>query len=29
MDLSLQRYPNNVGINIMRREGNAEVVVVA
>jgi glycogen debranching enzyme len=29
MDLSLQRYPHNVGINIMRREGNAQVVVVA
>jgi glycogen debranching enzyme len=26
MDLLLQRYPNNVGINIMRKEGKAEVV---
>jgi glycogen debranching enzyme len=28
VDLRLQRYPNNVGINVMRKEGNAEVVVV-
>lgn len=29
VDLMLQRYPNNVGINIIRKEGNAEVVIVA
>ncbi len=29
VDLSLQRYPNNVGVNIMRKQGNPEVVVVA
>jgi glycogen debranching enzyme len=29
MDLVLQRYPNNVGINVMRKEGASEVVVVA
>ncbi|MEN3362974.1 MAG: hypothetical protein V7606_248 [Burkholderiales bacterium] len=29
LDLRLQRYPNNVGINVMRKEGNAEVVLVA
>ncbi|HJU71681.1 MAG TPA: amylo-alpha-1,6-glucosidase [Paucimonas sp.] len=29
VDLLLQRYPNNVGINVMRKEGNIEVVVVA
>jgi glycogen debranching enzyme len=29
LDLALQRYPNNVGVNIMRKEGNAEVVLVA
>ncbi|MEN3291551.1 MAG: hypothetical protein V7642_804 [Burkholderiales bacterium] len=29
MDLVLQRYPNNVGINVMRKEGKSEVVVVA
>jgi glycogen debranching enzyme len=29
VDLRLQRYPNNVGINVVRKEGNAEVVVVA
>ncbi len=28
VDLRLQRYPNNVGINVMRKEGDAEVVVV-
>lgn len=29
VDLLLQRYPNNVGINVMRKHGNVEVVVVA
>ncbi|RJG07227.1 amylo-alpha-1,6-glucosidase [Noviherbaspirillum cavernae] len=29
VDLMLQRYPNNVGINVMRKSGNAEVVTVA
>ncbi|RJF99791.1 amylo-alpha-1,6-glucosidase [Noviherbaspirillum saxi] len=29
MDLRLQRYPNNVGINVLRKEGHAEVVVIA
>jgi glycogen debranching enzyme len=29
VDLLLQRYPNNVGVNILRKQGNAEVVVVA
>jgi glycogen debranching enzyme len=29
LDLRLQRYPNNVGINVIRKEGHAEVVVVA
>jgi glycogen debranching enzyme len=29
VDLLLQRYPNNVGVNILRKEGNVEVVVVA
>jgi glycogen debranching enzyme len=29
VDLQLQRYPNNVGINIMRRSGKVEVVSVA
>jgi glycogen debranching enzyme len=29
LDLMLQRYPNNVGINILRKDGKAEVVVVA
>ncbi|KRB84850.1 amylo-alpha-1,6-glucosidase [Noviherbaspirillum sp. Root189] len=29
VDLQLQRYTNNVGINIMRRSGNVEVVSVA
>lgn len=28
LDLVLQRYPNNVGINLIRREGKAEVVIV-
>jgi glycogen debranching enzyme len=28
-DLLLQRYPNNVGVNIMRKQGPLEVVVVA
>ncbi|RJG04039.1 amylo-alpha-1,6-glucosidase [Noviherbaspirillum sedimenti] len=29
VDLRLQRYPNNVGINVVRKEGRAEVVVMA
>jgi glycogen debranching enzyme len=29
IDLQLQRYPNNVGVNVVRKEGKAEVVVVA
>jgi glycogen debranching enzyme len=29
IDLLLQRYPHNVGINIMRKEGKAEVVTIA
>ncbi|HEV7617866.1 MAG TPA: amylo-alpha-1,6-glucosidase [Burkholderiaceae bacterium] len=29
VDLLLQRYPNNVGINVVRKHGNVEVVVVA
>ena len=29
VDLRLQRYPNNVGINVVRKVGHAEVVVVA
>jgi glycogen debranching enzyme len=29
VDLRLQRYPNNVGINVVRKQGDAEVVVVA
>jgi len=29
VDLLLQRYPNNIGINVMRKEGNAEVVSIA
>ncbi|HZW12923.1 MAG TPA: amylo-alpha-1,6-glucosidase [Noviherbaspirillum sp.] len=29
LDLMLQRYPNNVGVNVVRKEGNAEVVAVA
>ncbi|MFC7517590.1 glycogen debranching N-terminal domain-containing protein [Herbaspirillum sp. GCM10030257] len=29
VDLQLQRYPNNVGINIMRRSGKVEVVSIA
>jgi glycogen debranching enzyme len=29
VDLLLERYPNNVGVNILRKEGNVEVVVVA
>jgi glycogen debranching enzyme len=29
IDLRLQRYPNNVGINLLRKEGKAEVVIVA
>ena len=29
VDLRLQRYPHNVGINVVRKEGQAEVVSVA
>ncbi|HJV80330.1 amylo-alpha-1,6-glucosidase [Noviherbaspirillum sp.] len=29
VDLLLQRYPNNVGVNVIRKEGNVEVVAVA
>jgi glycogen debranching enzyme len=29
LDVRLERYPNNVGINVVRKEGDAEVVVVA
>lgn len=29
VDLLLQRYPNNVGVNVVRKVGNAEVVAVA
>jgi glycogen debranching enzyme len=29
LDLLLQRYPNNVGINVARKEGHAQVVAVA
>jgi glycogen debranching enzyme len=29
VDLRLQRYPHNVGINLLRKEGKAEVVIVA
>jgi glycogen debranching enzyme len=29
LDLLLQRYPNNVGVNILRKTGPVEVVVVA
>lgn len=29
VDLLLQRYPNNVGVNVLRKEGNIEVVAVA
>ncbi|GAB3542009.1 amylo-alpha-1,6-glucosidase [Noviherbaspirillum agri] len=29
LDLMLQRYPNNVGVNVIRKEGKAEVVAVA
>ncbi|HJV74200.1 MAG TPA: amylo-alpha-1,6-glucosidase [Noviherbaspirillum sp.] len=29
LDLMLQRYPNNVGVKVIRKEGNAEVVAVA
>ncbi len=28
LDLSLQRYPNNVGINLMRKQGQIDVVAV-
>lgn len=29
VDLWLQRYPNNVGVNVIRKRGDAEVVAVA
>lgn len=29
VDLLLQRYPNNVGVNVLRKEGEVEVVMVA
>ncbi|HVL75503.1 MAG TPA: amylo-alpha-1,6-glucosidase, partial [Noviherbaspirillum sp.] len=29
VDLRLQRYPNNVGVNVVRKSGDVEVVVVA
>ncbi len=29
VDLLIQRYPNNVGINLVRKEGKAEVVTIA
>ena len=29
VDLILERYPNNVGVEIVRKNGKAEVVVVA
>lgn len=29
VDLLLQRYPNNVGVNVIRKDGDAEVVAVA
>jgi glycogen debranching enzyme len=29
VDLWLQRYPNNVGVNVIRKQGNVEVVAVA
>ncbi|MGE5650201.1 amylo-alpha-1,6-glucosidase [Noviherbaspirillum sp. UKPF54] len=29
VDLLLERYPNNVGVNVLRKDGNAEVVAVA
>jgi glycogen debranching enzyme len=29
VDLLLQRYPNNVGVNVLRKVGNIEVVMVA
>lgn len=29
LDLRLQRYPNNVGINVVRKTGKAEVVIIA
>lgn len=29
LDLMLQRYPNNVGVNVVRKDGHAEVVAVA
>ncbi|HWJ93150.1 MAG TPA: amylo-alpha-1,6-glucosidase, partial [Telluria sp.] len=29
VDLLLERYPNNVGVNVLRKDGSAEVVAVA
>jgi len=29
VDLLLERYPNNVGVNVLRKEGNTEVVAMA
>jgi len=29
VDLWLQRYPNNVGVNVIRKRGDVEVVAVA
>jgi hypothetical protein len=29
LDLRLQRYPNNVGINVVRKSGKAEAVIIA
>jgi hypothetical protein len=29
VDLMLQRYPNNVGINIVRKNGDVKVVTTA
>jgi glycogen debranching enzyme len=29
LDLRLQRYPNNVGINVVKKTGKAEVVIIA
>jgi glycogen debranching enzyme len=28
LDLSIRRYPHNVGINLLRRDGNVEIVVL-
>jgi glycogen debranching enzyme len=29
VDLTLQRYPSNVGVKVLRKDGNAQVVIVA